>query len=805
MRNFLKTIILIGCILIGANNIVAQNINLNNMASVDVKQLTEKQLNQIVAQIKKNNMSIEQAMTFARTRGASQLQIDQLKQRIKNLRNISKAVSGADVTEETTVALNSFSQKKQFSTTKKAQKTFGFQFFNSKNLTFSPNVNIPVSDDYTLGLGDEIVIAIYGASQKNYQLRVHKTGAINIPDIGPINVYGIPFKQAKRKIKSQLTKIYNGLKGDNPNTFADISLGTLTGIKINIIGDVNVPGTYTLPPTATVFNGLYLAGGPNIKGSYRNIDVIRNGKVIKTIDVYAYLVDGKTANNIQLRNQDVIFVRPYINRINIEGQFKRTGLFETKKDETVADIIRYAGGFTEKAYTYKLDLYRNNTRSTDFITIERKKFDTTKLANGDLLIAGEIVNRLENIVTINGAIYRPGNYELKPNMYLSQLIKEAEGLKEDAFMERGIITRRNPDHTLRTIAFSVTDVLNGKNDIQLKSEDVIKISSLFDMREKRTVSIEGEVQFPGVYQCSDNLTIQDLIFNAGGFKKNASVETIEVSRILSYDEAKDITQKLLHTYQFHINRNLKLNSKDAKFELKPFDKVYVRRAPGYRPQSSVSIAGEVKYAGGYSITQKDEKISDLIKRAGGLTPEAYKKGASLRRKIVLTEAEYQAQLLIAKRDTTSNIREVKRYSYRTIGIDLPQILKNPGGANDLILKDGDQLNIPTLLQTITVSGAVLNPVGHTYTKKNTTKEYIMGSGGFAQNAKRGKVYIIYANGTTATTKRFLFFRSYPKVEPGCKIIVPRKPEIDRSGNTSKWLAFSSALATLLTAIAITLK
>ncbi len=805
MCKFFKTAFLIGCILIGANNIIAQNIDLNNMASVNIKELREEQLKQIVAKIKKNNMSIEQAMTFARTRGASQLQIDQLKERIKNLKNESKAVAGADVTEETSVANSSFSQKKQFSIDEKEQKTFGSNFFNSKNLTFSPSVNIPVSDNYTLGLGDEVVIAIYGASQKNYQLHVRKTGAINIPDIGPINVYGIPFKQVKRKIRTQLSKIYNGMRGDNPNTFADISLGTLTGIKINIIGDVNMPGTYTLPPTASVFNGLYLAGGPSAKGSYRNVNVIRNGKIIETIDVYAYLIDGKIDNNIQLRDQDVIMVRPYISKVRIEGLFRRTGLFEIKKGETVADVIRYAGGFKEKAYTHQLDLYRNNTRSTDFISISKKDFDTAKLINGDLLIAGEIVNKLENIVTINGAVYRPGNYELQPNMFLSQLIKEAEGLKEDAFMERGIITRRNPNHTLRTIAFNLTDVINGKKDIKLQSLDVIKITSLFDMREKRIVSIVGGIQYPGVYEYSDNLTIQDLIFNAGGFKEKASVDFVEVSRVLNYDEAKDITKKLLHTYQFQVNRDLKLDDQDAKFELKPFDKVYVRRAPGYRPQGTMYISGEVKYEGGYSITQKDEKISDLIRRAGGLTPDAYKKGASLRRKIVLTEAEYEAQLLIAKRDTTANINDVKQYSYKTIGIDLPKILKNPGGVNDLILKDGDQLNIPTLLQTIMVSGAVLNPVGHTYTKKNSAKEYIMNSGGFAQNAKRGKVYVIYANGKTAATKRFLFFRSYPKIEPGCKIIVPRKPEIDRSGNTSKWLAFTSAFASLITALAIAIK
>ncbi len=804
MSNFFKLTLLIGCILLTITNSIAQNVNAN-AASIDVQQLSDEQINQIVSKIQKNNMSLEQAMTLARARGASQLQIDKLKQRIKDLKKNSNTVNGADVTEETSVTDNSLSQKKQFTPTQKEKRTFGFQFFNSKNLTFSPNVNIPVSENYTLGIGDEIVIAVYGASQQNYNLRVRKTGAINIPDIGPVNVYGLSFKQAKKKIKAKLTNIYNGMEGSKPNTFADISLGTLTGIKINIIGDVNMPGTYTLPPTATVFNGLYLAGGPNLKGSYRNIDVIRNGKTIKTIDVYAYLVDGKTANNIQLREQDVIMVRPYVNRINVEGQFKHTGLFETKKGEVVADVIRYAGGFTDRAYTHKLDLYRNNSKSIDFKTITSNDFENVQLSNGDLLIAGEITNKLENRVTINGAVYRPGNYELKQNMQLSQLIKEAEGLKDDAFMERGIITRRNNDNTLKTIAFSVKDIVNNKNDIKLQSEDVIKISSLFDMREKRTVSIVGEVQFPGMYQCSDNLTIQDLIFNAGGFKENASIENIEVSRVLDYDQTKDITKELLHTYQFEVNRNLKLNSQDARFELKPFDKVYVRRAPGYRPQSTVSVFGEIKYAGEYGIINKGEKISDLIKRAGGLTPEAYKKGASLRRKIVLTEAEYQAQLVIAKRDTTVNIEDIKRYSYKTIGIDLPKILRNPGGINDLRLKDGDQLNIPCLLQTVTVSGAVLNPVGHTYTKKQSAKDYIMASGGFAQNAKKGKVYVVYANGTTATTKRYIFGRSYPKVEPGCEIIIPRKPEIDKAANASKWLAFTTAFVSLITAVAIAFK
>ncbi len=799
MLKFLRLTFFVGCILLYANYVSAQNVN-SNASSVDVQQLSDAQLNQIVAKMEKNNMSLEQAMTLARARGASQLQIDQLKERIQHLKQRKSDVTGADVTEETTVADTKFSKRKQFTPTEKEKRTFGFQFFNSKNLTFSPSVNIPVSDNYTLGIGDEIVIAVYGESQKNYNLHVRKTGAINIPNIGPIQVYGLSLSEAKKKIKSRLTDIYDGIRGDNPVTFVDISLGTLKGIKINIIGDVNMPGTYTLPPTATVFNGLYLAGGPNIKGSYRNIDVIREGKVIKTIDVYAYLIEGKTSNNIQLRDQDVIMVRPYVNRIKLEGLFRRVGLFETKKGETVEDVIRFSGGFKERAYTNNLDLYRNNTKSIDLITVNADKFNQTELINGDLLIAGEITNKLENRVTINGSVYRPGNYELKKDMHLSQLIKAAEGLKEDAFVDRGILTRRNPDNTLKTIAFNVKDVVNEKNDILLESEDVVKISSIFDMREKRTVSIFGEIQFAGVYQWSDDLTVEDLIFDAGGFKENASIETIEISRRLNYEEIRDIKKELLHTYQLHVDRNLELRKADAQFKLKPFDKIYVRRAPGYRAQKMVTISGEVKYSGGYSIVNKEERISDLIKRAGGLTPESYAEGASLRRKIALSEAEYQAQLALARKE--DNITDVKKYSYKTIGINLPKILKKPGSSLDLILKEGDVLTIPALLQTVTVAGAVLNPVGHFYVKNQSAKKYIMNSGGFAQRAKKRKVYVVYANGSTAATKHFLFFRSYPKVKPGAKIIIPQKPEVDKMANANKWLAFTSAFVSLLTAVAI---
>nr|WP_320119044.1 SLBB domain-containing protein [uncultured Marinifilum sp.] len=783
-------------------SVSAQSTNINP-ATVNVEALSDAQIQKLIDEMQKNGMSMEEAMTLARARGASQMQIDQMVQRINQM----KMNGGAKATvltseEDVKEATELISEKEDFKASEKNKEIFGFHFFNSENLSFSPNVNVPVSDSYTLGLGDEVSIAVYGASQQNYLLSVQKNGALQIPDLGPVNVYGLSFKEAKEKIKNRLVSIYNGMQGENANTFADVSLGTLKGVKVNVIGEVNVPGTYTLPATASVFNALYLAGGPNENGSFRKIDVIRDGKRINSVDVYAYLIDGKTQANIQLRDQDVVLVSPYLNRIKVEGEFKRTGLFETKKEETVDDLLRYAGGFTDKAYTHRIELYRNNSRTLSFSGVSASEYGSTALKNGDMIHAGEIVERFENRISIEGAVYRPGNYELSEGMSLSKLLEKAEGLREEAFMERGVITRKKSDMSLEAISFSPRKVLNGTEDLKLHREDKVLISSIFEMREARTVEIVGEVQFPGTYAWAENLNVGDLIFQAGGFKENAEVSGVEVSRVLDYNETADLNKSLLHTFQLGLDRNLKLSSEGAAFVLQAFDKVYIRRAPGYRPQGTASVQGEVKYAGDYGITRKDEKISDIIHRAGGLTPEAYVKGASLRRRITLSEAEYQAKLAIVAQDTTMNPGEVEKTKYQVVGLDLSKIMKDPGCVEDLHLKMGDQILVPSKLETVMVSGSVLNPVAHTFTSRKKAKEYIMNSGGFAERAKKGKVYVLYANGTTQATKSGLFGRRFPKVEPGCEIIVPEKPEVDKATQASKWLAIASTFATLITAIAV---
>ncbi|MDE5417235.1 SLBB domain-containing protein [Labilibaculum sp. DW002] len=783
-------------------NTHAQNANINP-ASVNVDALSDAQIAKIVKEMEKNGASMEEAMALARARGASQAQIDKLVVKIREYKNGKRTSSDNDNAQVDVIEPEEGrSEKKAFAPTEKNLKVFGFQFFNSENLSFEPAMDMPVSESYSLGVGDELNISVYGASQQTYQQTVQKSGSVVIPDLGPIYVYGLPIKEVKEKIKARLTSIYNGMGGNSPNTFVEISLGLLKGINVNVIGEVNLPGTYSLPATASAFNALYLAGGPNENGSFRKIDVLRDGKLVNSIDVYAYLIDGAIQNNSQLRDQDVILVRPYAKRVKIAGEFKRTGLFEAQKEETVADILRFAGGFTDKAYTHRLELYRNNTRTLSFRGVLADHYDQVPLMNGDSLVAGKLTERFENRVSIGGAVYRPGNYELVEGLKLSALIQKAEGLKEEAFMERAVITRKLADMSLKVISFSLRDVLNGIVDFDLKREDRIQISSKFDMREARTVEIVGEVQFAGTYAWAENLRIGDLIFQAGGFKEEAEVAGLEVSRVLDYEETSKLTKSLLHTFQFSLDRNLKLSAEDEAFVLKPFDKVYVRRAPGFRPQGVANVQGEVKYSGDYGITRKDEKISDVIKRAGGITPEAYVKGASLRRRIELSEAEYQAKMAIAAQDTTMVGEDIEKVSYQIVGIDLAEVMKRPGGVEDLQVKAGDQILIPSKLETVMVSGSVLSPVAHTFTAKKKLKDYIYGSGGFAQRAKKGKVYVLYANGTTEATKCGLFGRRFPKVEPGCEIIVPEKPEVDKATQASKWLAIASTFATLITAIAV---
>ncbi|MEK7718719.1 MAG: SLBB domain-containing protein, partial [Bacteroidota bacterium] len=613
----------------------------SNAASVDIGSLSDTQIQKILNEMQTRGLTQEQAIAMAKAQGASQAQIDQLTARIQQLQTGGIKPGTTVGTGTETITAKDVSTKKAIAVSEKTKKIFGYQLFNSDKLTFEPDVNIPIPQNYTLGIGDQLTINVWGASQQKYQLTIDKSGTITIPDVGPVNLRGVSYEAGKSLILSRLKEIYNGMTGEFPNTWAEVTLGGGRSIKISVIGEINAPGTYTLPATATAFNALYLSGGPNENGSFREIRLIRDGVTIKTIDVYDFLINADPTANVQLREQDILFVPNYKTRVEIQGEVKHTGIFEIKPDEKMSDLIRFAGDFTDKAYTGSLTVMRNNEKEREVRNVANANYGKFSLQNGDMVTVAATLERFSNRVSITGAVFHPGNFELTPGMKLSDLIKKSDGLREEAFMNRALITRLKSDNTLENISFDPKQVLDGSFDPVLQKEDNIQIQSVFDLREAQNINITGEVLRPGSFEYSDNLTLGDLIFKAGGFSEVADLSGVEVVRRLSYEEAAKINDKMNEVYKFSLTRELKLSATDAAFRLKPFDAVYVRRAPGSMIQGTFTITGEVAYTGTYAISSKKERISDAIQRAGGLIPGAFVVGATLQLTTKLSEAEIE--------------------------------------------------------------------------------------------------------------------------------------------------------------------
>lgn len=796
----MKHIIFILLLIFITPTLIAQTIP--NPSTVDVGSLSDAQIQKIINEMQTRGLSTEQAIALAKAQGASQTQIDQLTARIQQMgMGGTNAVGQTAIGQETkTARKDQITVKQEVAVSEKAKKIFGYNIFNSKNLTFEPDINIPISKNYTLGIGDQLAINVWGASQQRYQLTIDKSGTINIPDVGPVHLRGVSFEAGKSLIKGRLMEIYNGMAGEFPNTWAEVTLVGGRSIKIIVIGEINTPGSYTLPANAAAFNALYLSGGPNENGSFREIKLIRDGDTIKTIDVYDFLLNGDPSANVQLREQDILFVPNYKTRVEIAGQVKHPGYFEIKEKEKLSNLLRFAGGFSDLAYSRAITIIRKNDREREVKHVAAPDFDRFSLQNGDSVRVDSILNRFSNRVAINGAVFHPGNYELTPGMKLSDLIKKADGLREDAFMNRAQISRRKADNTLENISFNPKEVLEGAFNLPLQKEDEITIRSIFDLREGQTVSITGEVLNPSTIEYSENLTLGDLIFKAGGFREAADLTGVEVVRRLSYEESAKVGNKLNELYKFTLTRELKLSPADALFHLKPFDEVYVRRSPGSAIQGTFTIAGEVTYTGTYAIADKNERISDAIQRAGGLIPGAFVKGATLRRTIKLSEAEMEKKRLLMKKDSAMKVEIIPESKY-TVGIDLDKILATPGGTTDLLLMAGDEIFIPRELQTIKVSGNVRNPLALTYEKRLSLKKYIDMAGGYDERSRKKNVYVLYPNGTTAATHGFIF-KWKPEVTPGSEIIVPKKPEPEGDA-AMKWVSIASALSSLaLTVVTI---
>lgn len=682
---------------------------------------------------------------------------------------------------------------------------FGNEIFNNPSSTFAPNDNRPIPLNYIVGPGDRLKIAVTGNSVTNFNTVVGPDGAISLNEFGKVYVGGKTIENATAIIKDKLRA--NRFAVDR-GTDVDVTITNIRTIRISILGQVQTPGDYNVSSLTTVFNALYESGGITNNGTFRAIKVIRNNEIIANIDMYNYLLRGDLSDNISLRDGDIIQVKEYNVRVSIEGEVKRPAYYEILPGETMADVISFAGGFTDYAYKFNIKAIQITDRQQRIKDINRNEFDSYVPLKGDKYTVSRILNKIENRVSITGAVTRPGDYELEDGLTLRGLIKKADGLKEDAYLERGYITRQQEDNSSETIPFYVKAVMDGSDpDISLKKEDVIQITSIFDYVDAYTVSINGKVRAGGTFPFYTGMTVEDLILKSGGFADGANMMEVEIARRVKDSDKKLRDAKLSQIMKVMIDKDLKLA--DSKFKLEPFDIVSVFALPGYVKAQMVTIEGEVMNPGTYAMISKDDRISDIVKRANGFTAYAYLNGASLKRHDLTeteTDAEQQAfklqqiqerQKEITDGTITADITSLtKRNDF--VGINLAEIEKKPGGKTDLILLDGDVINIPRELQTVKVSGHVYSPKTIIFTKSLSLKEYVQRSGGFRESAKRGDAYVVYANGDNKATKRFLFFRNYPNIEPGAEIFIPEKEP--KKGNSAAiiqtWIAVSTSVITM---------
>ena len=698
---------------------------------------------------------------------------------------------------------------------------FGREIFSNKNLSFEPDLNVPTPKGYVLSAGDELLINVWGDSELNLKLKVSPEGTILIPNLGPVSVSGLTIGAAENRIRQELGRIMSTLSGDTDgaNTFVSVSLSQIRSIKVNIVGEVVAPGTYTLPSFATLFNALYAAGGVNEIGSLRGIKVYRNSKEVACLDVYDYLLNGKYNTNIRLEENDMVIVSPYDQLAVVQGKVKRNRIFELKKGETLKQLLNMAGGFTGDAYKKDVRVKRKAGSRYQIATVTEDKYPTFAMMDGDSLLVDSVIPFYENRLTVTGAVWRPGEYELNGTVHtVRQLVDQAAGLKGDEFTGRAQITRLNPDFTTTVVAIDIRGILSGTSpDIELKPEDQLNIPSLFDLREPYTIKVSGAVNYiDTVLPYRNNLTIEDAIMMAGGLKESAATVNVEVARRIKDTKTYENTNRTAEVFNFALNDNLGLISTDGKksdrvFTLEPFDEVYVRFSPGYQEQQVVKVNGEITFSGDYVLAEKNSRLSDIIAKAGGITPDAYVKGASLKRQLTEDEMRRLETLLQLSsnkqsRDSVAlSLENIKDYS---VGIDLEKALANPGSAHDVVLRDGDELYIPQYQSTVKISGAVTYPNSVTYTEGMSVKSCLSQAGGYNDIARKYPI-VIYMNGKVATTrKRFIFFKHYPKVEPGSEIVVPAKTQQDRKTSLAEILSITSSttsMAAMITSIINTLK
>ncbi|MES2427297.1 MAG: SLBB domain-containing protein [Bacteroidota bacterium] len=817
IKTYFSVLIVFICFL-AYSSVSAQSLP-QNLSNFNVDDYSDAQLKGVLQNAQSQGLSDSQLLQMAQSRGLSISQAQRLQSRITDIRKKDSNITGADTIDNQFVRKNSSrendsqSNQTNFTTLFTNQsKVFGAMLFrNSKANTFQPNLKLATPVNYIVGPDDQLRINVYGNSVANWNLTVSPEGSINIPGVGILNVTGKTIEQATASIKNRLAaNNYAISKGTN----VEVSLGNIRSINVLLQGELIKPGTYTLSSFSTAFDALYAAGGPNDIGSFRKISIIRNNKVIRHLDLYDILVHGSQKDNVALRDQDIVFVPPYDIHVELKGEVKVPGIFETLSGEKLQDILDYSGGFTDQAYTARVKVVQSSERQRKIADVFEKDYKNYTPLRGDKFTIDRILDRFENRVIIQGAVFRPGEFELQNGLTISQLIKNAGGLKEDAFTGRGGIIRLNLDNTTQQLSFNVKDALTkASEDIALQREDSVTITSVFDLRDKYKVTIKGQVRKAGDFAYADSMKVADLIIKAGGFAEGASAKRIEVSRRVYDSDPTTKNSKVAQVFSVNVDANLKFE--DINFSLKPFDIVSVYSLPGYETQKTVKIEGEVIYPGFYTIQKKNEKISDLVARAGGLTGSADVEGASLKRdntavlgidknKVDTVELnkerdarlkQFQRTYSAKDKDSLKTSTDSTQLRNNFVGIDLKKILQHPGEGEDLILENGDVLRVPKQQQLVRVNGEVLYPSAVVYANGKSFRGYVLNAGGFSARALKSGAYIVYPNGTVKGTTKFLFFNSHPKVKPGSEIYVPKKP-VSVNNTAQLILGFTTGLASL---------
>lgn len=689
---------------------------------------------------------------------------------------------------------------------KRKKKVFGRDIFNNKELTFEPNMNIATPQNYILGPGDAVYIDIYGASQKTIESTISPDGEVTIEGFGPVQVSGLTVAQANARLRSTLGARYSSSK-------IKLTVGQTRSIMINVMGEVKNPGTYTLPAFATVFHALYMAGGTNDIGTLRNIKVYRNNRLVSVVDIYDYILNGKLTGNVRLADNDVIAVGPYDCLVNITGKVKRPMFYEMKRNESVGTLLKYAGGFTGDAYKKSVRIVRKTGREYSVYNVDEFDMSAFHLADEDSVSVDSILPRFSNMVEIKGAVFRPGMYQVGGDINsVRTLIEHADGLREEAFTARAVMHRMKKDRTLEVVPVDVEGILDGTvPDIPIQNNDVLFIPTKQEMMEEQTITIHGEVQYPGIYKYADNETLEDFVLQAGGLKQTASTVKVDVSRRIVNPKALTTDSVIARTYTFALKDGFVIDGTPG-FKLMPFDEVYVRKSPGYYKQQNVVVEGEVMFSGTYTLSKKNQRLSDLIKSAGGVNDRGYIAGARLERKVndserarmeaVLKKAKEEAEQMeieAAKENKKLDLKDsekIKKFEvpeFYSVGIELDKALANPGCDADIVLREGDKIIVPQYNGTVKINGAVMYPNTVGFQKGKKAKYYINQAGGFSQKAKKSQTYIVYMNGTIAKVSQ------NAKPKPGCEIVVPEK-EINKMTIAEK-MTIGTSVASIATMIA----